>query len=310
MLFVTYRNIFFGIIGALSLVCVGALLVWGLAFGIEFTGGTLVSFHYTGTQPSKSVLEEKLAGLGYGSFSLRQSGDTGYMLRMRDLSQTEYSAVEKILAEDAGSGFVMEQRSTVGPVIGGELKNKALVAIVLVVLCIMLYVAIAFRGVAGEKEHNATVSSWTYGIVAVFVLVHDLLIPIGTFAILGHFLGAEVDVLIVVGLLSILVNSVNDAIVIFDRVRENLRKDRERRAEEPFANIVGRSLKETYARSLNTSLTVLIVTLTLLFIGGKTTMYFALTLVAGVIAGTYSSIALAAPLLVTLEARNRKKKGM
>jgi preprotein translocase subunit SecF len=158
-----------------------------------------------------------------------------------------------------------------------------------------------------EGKEPEGISSWTYGLVAIFVLVHDLLIPLGVFAALGFFAGAEVDVLIVMALLTILGYSVNDTIVIFDRVRENLKHNEEEKLEEDYATTVGRSLTQTYARSINTSLTTLMVVLSLLLFGGSTTMYFALTLAAGVLAGTYSSIALAAPLLVTADDRRRRK---
>jgi preprotein translocase subunit SecF len=315
MIFVTYRKLFYSLIGALSLGCVLALLGWGLVFGIEFTGGTLVTFHYEGSAPSKQELDGRLETLNLGAFSLRPS-ENGYFLRIRELSQDEYRAVETALAENVGGTLSVDSRATVGPVIGNELKSKALVAVVVVITLIVLYVALAFRGVgsatktspnAKQHEEDGTVSSWSYGLIAVLVLIHDILVPLGAFALLGHFFGAEVDVLIVVGILTILGYSVNDTIVIFDRVRENIRRRREAHSNETFAEVVGHSLRETYGRSINTSLTVLIVTLALLFLGGKTTMYFALTLVVGVVAGTYSSIALAAPLLVTLEARKRKK---
>lgn len=312
MLFVTKRTLFFSLIAALSLAAVAALVVWGLRFGIEFTGGTIVEVAYD-ERPAKELLENRIGDAAIddlGSFSLRASGDAGYILRTRDVTEVEYQMLEDALAVE-DTGFEEERRATVGPTIGEELRNKAFVAIGVVALLIILYVAFAFRNVRSDEEgeeDTTGVSSWTYGLVAIFVLVHDLLIPLGLFAYLGAFLGAEVDVLIVMALLTILGYSVNDTIVIFDRVRENLLKNREDRIEEPFAETVGRSLSQTYARSINTSLTTLFVVVSLLVFGGSTTTYFALVLATGVLAGTYSSLALAAPLLVAVEERQRKKR--
>jgi preprotein translocase subunit SecF len=317
MFFVQHRKIFYSIIGALSVIAIGALLIWRVVFGIEFTGGTMIEIAYEGERPAKELLESRVAELAFGNSSLRRSGDDGYFLRLRDISEEEYQKVREALSPQ-GAELVEKRRSTVGPTIGEELKNKALVAIVIVVLLIILYVAFAFRNVriadddesqAKKKLYTPDISSWNYGFISILVLLHDILIPLGVFAFLGKFAGAEVDVLIVMALLTILGYSVNDTIVIFDRVRENLLKNRDERVEEAFALTVGTSLSQTYARSINTSLTTLMVVLSLLIFGGSTTMYFALTLAAGVFAGTYSSLALAAPLLVTLEERKRLKAG-
>ncbi len=307
MFFINHRKIFYVLIGALSVFSVVALFVWGLVFGIEFTGGTIVEVSYNGTVPEKSILEGNLNELNYGKYSLRQTGDNGYILRMRDSTEDEYQNIKKALSVE-GSELVEKHRASVGPTIGGELKNKALVAISIVVLLIVLYVAFAFRNVRDEDEAKGGVgvSSWVYGFVSILVLVHDVLVPLGMFSLMGYFWGAEVDVLIVTALLTILGYSVNDTIIIFDRVRENLKENREKNVAESFAFTVGKSLSQTYARSINTSFTTLMVVLALLVFGGPTTMYFALTLSVGILAGTYSSLAIGAPLLVTIEARQKK----
>lgn len=312
MFFVENRKKIFGIIGTLVAFAVGGLLFWGLNFGIEFTGGTFIEVAYVGERPVKTEVEEHLDAVPeLGSYSLRHSDEDGYILRTRDITEEKYREVREALSFPE-SELIEKRRATVGPVIGEELKNKALVAIAIVIVLIIFYVAFAFRNVRGDEDEEETeltgVSSWTYGLVAIFVLGHDLLIPLGVFAALGQFAGAEVDVLIVMALLTILGYSVNDTIVIFDRVRENLKENEEERIVEDFDETVGKSLSQTYARSINTSLTTLFVVLSLLFLGGPTTVYFALTLAVGVIAGTYSSLALAAPLLVTAEERQRLKR--
>jgi preprotein translocase subunit SecF len=308
MFFVNHRGIVYKIIGILSVLSVVALLWWGLDYSIEFTGGTLIEVAYEGGYPDKNLLENNLNKLDIGNYSLRTSGDNGYLLRTKDITEEEYTKVRDALSVD-GSTLVEKRRATVGPTIGEELKNKAFAAIVVVVLLIIFYVAFAFRNVRTEEDDETPgVSSWIYGFVSIFVLMHDILIPLGMFAVLGHFMGAEVDVLIVMALLTILGYSVNDTIVIFDRVRENLLKNNYDNIKEDFEVTVGKSLSQTYARSINTSITTLIMILSLLVFGGSTTMYFALTLAVGVFAGTYSSVALAAPLLVTIEKYQKKKR--
>lgn len=312
MFFITHRKIFYTLLAVLSLFSVVALVVWRLAFGIEFTGGTIVEVAYLGERPEKVVLEEKLTALEYGNYSLRASDDDAYILRLRDITEEEYGQVKEALSVP-DSELVEKRRASIGPIIGEELKNKALMAIAVVITLIVLFVAFAFRNVREEEDEDGSleqsvgVSSWSYGFIAIFVLVHDILIPLAMFSVLGHFFGAEVDVLIVMALLTILGYSVNDTIIIFDRVRENLKKNREENITEEFEVTVGTSLSQTYARSINTSLTTLFVVMSLFVFGGPTTMYFALTLAVGVLAGAYSSIMLAAPLLVTVEKYQKAK---
>ena len=174
-------------------------------------------------------------------------------------------------------------------------------AITLVLLVIAIFFAFVFRKV------SKPISSWKYGLVVLLALAHDVIVPVGAFAILGHFFGAEVDTLFVTALLVILGFSVHDSIVVFDRVRENLKKNQEgNNSKEPFDETVGKSVSQTIARSINTSLTVVIVLLVLFFTGPASAHYFVLTLLIGIIAGTYSSIFLGSPLLVTLEKRQKK----
>ena len=181
--------------------------------------------------------------------------------------------------------------NSIGPSVGQELTRKAILAIILVSLAIIFFIAFAFRKV------SKPVSSWKYGIIAIVSLLHDVIIPIGLFVILSHFYGAEVDTLFVVAVLTILGLSVSDTIVIFDRIRENLR-NQESIAKINFSEIVGKSLDQSYVRSICTSLTVILVLLSLFFFGPVSTKYFALMLTAGMFFGTYSSIFLASPLLV------------
>jgi len=192
----------------------------------------------------------------------------------------------------AGSGGVVQKRfSSIGPTVGSNLATNAVYGIIGVVLAIILFVTFAFRKVSDA------VSSWAYGSVAIIALLHDILVPSALFAVLGVTAGAQIDLLFVMALLAILGFSVNDTIVVFDRIRENLREHHDQ-GQESFADIVGTSLQQTFARSVNTSLTTLIVLAALYLLGGESTELFSLTLLVGVIAGTYSSLFFASPLLV------------
>ena len=192
--------------------------------------------------------------------------------------------------------------NSIGPSVGRELTKKAIIAIILVSLAIILFIAFAFRKV------SKPVSSWKYGLIAVVTLLHDVTIPSGIFVIISKYSGAELDTLFVVAVLTILGLSVSDTIVIFDRIRENLNNNKENRIVISFGETVGQSLKQSFARSIATSLTVILVLLSLVFFGPVSTKYFALMLSAGMFFGTYSSIFLASSLLVLVEERQHKDK--
>lgn len=301
MFVIRYRAIFFGITAVVLALSIGAIAFFGLHFGLDFTGGSLVEVSYSNERPQKALVEQDLAELDFGSISLRQSGDNdAYILRMRDLKEEERQRVVDVLSRGGSLEMKVERFASVGPVIGIELRNKAILAIVVVTLSMMLFIAYVFRQV------SKPVSSWKYGVIAIVALLHDIVVPTGVFAVLGYMFGTEVDVLFVVALLAILGYSLNDTIVVFDRVRENLRENQEHSRREEFELTVGKSLNQTYTRSINTALTTAVVLLALFFIGSSATRDFALVLIAGVVAGTYSSIFLASPLLVAWERLGRK----
>ncbi len=290
----------------------GILATLGLPLGIDFTGGALTEVSYT-ERPEKVQAEMALESIGLGNYSLRETidetGRDGYILRSRDLTEEERIAVDEAL-HHIGQGGEVIRFTSIGPVIGEELKQKAIWAIGAVVLIIVFYVAYAFSGV------SKPVSSWRYGGITILALLHDVLVPTAVFSVLAYFTGAEVDVLFVMALLAVLGYSVNDTIVVFDRVRENLVKHRieKRRKVEvvggmqkeeieysftkPFKEIVGESVEQTLTRSINTSVTTFLALAALFVLGGDVTQNFALMLIAGVVAGTYSSICIANPLLI------------
>lgn len=309
MYIVTHRRIFFAITGVIVAIAIGAIAVFGLPLSIDFTGGSLVEVAYQGTRPPIPELTRKVQDLALGEISLRESGTNGAILRTRTLTPAEHEAVLAALAPQNDAAAVASSSAasltelrfnSIGPSLGSELAKKALWALAAVMLAIMLYIAWAFRQV------SRPVSSWVYGFIVVGVLFHDVLVPAGFYALLCHFTGAQVDALFAVALLAILGYSVNDTIVIFDRVREHLHTNEEHKVVEPFALTVGKSVTETLGRSINTSLTVALALLALIFFGAEETVDFALVLLVGVIAGTYSSICFAAPLLVPLAERFAK----
>jgi preprotein translocase subunit SecF len=308
---IKHRRIFLFIGAAIALTAGIILATFGLKPGIDFTGGTLTEVQY-GTMPEKSSIEAVLGELGLGNSAVRESsGEFGssYIVTTRTLTVEEQKALSEDLTQ-LGSDATVLRTTSVGPVIGEEMKSKAFWAIGAVLVVTIIYVAFAFFGI------GKPVSSWIYGSMTVLVLFHDILVPIAVMSLLGYFLGLEVDVLFVTALLTILGYSVNDTIVIFDRVREKLvqnRTEHRTRIEEPggiardevdytlnrpFADLVGEAVSETMPRSINTSLTVLFALLALYFFGSVVTQTFALVLIAGVFAGAYSSIFIASPLLV------------
>lgn len=321
MFAITYRKILLTIA---ALIMVGSAViigVFGLKLGIDFTGGTLMEVVFVEI-PTQATVEENLAQYELGAISVREAtsddGRTGYIIRTRDLSENERESIEGTLTS-LGSGAEITRYTSIGPVIGQELRDKAGWAIFGVVSIIVLYVAFAFAGI------GVPVSSWVYGLVTIVVLIHDVLVPTAVMSLLGYFVGVEVDVLFVMALLAVLGYSVNDTIVVFDRVRENLIKNRtEKRTKKtepggivkeeveykltaPYETIVGSAVSETMARSINTSLTTMAALVALYFIGGSVTQTFALILIAGVVAGAYSSICIASPFVVAYAEWKAKK---
>lgn len=284
------------------LACLTSVAVFGLRLGTDFTGGTLVQVTYQ-QRPAPEALQGALDQAGLKGYSLRGASTNDYILRAGNLTADQRAQLSQVLSVDGAYPATISQLTEVGPTIGKELRNKSLTAIVLVLLCILLFIAFAFRKV------SQPVSSWVYGVIALVALLHDIIVPVGFYAALGHFTGAQVDTLFVTAVLTVLGFSIHDTIVVFDRTRENLRINQERNRREDFADTAGRSLQQTFVRSINTSMTVLFTLLVLFFIGPASTRDFALTLLVGIIAGTYSSIFLATPLLVVWERYSAQNVG-
>ncbi len=304
---VTYRKIWFALSALLLAASSWAFFTYGFNLSIDFKGGTLTEVHYSANMPLKdeiensvgSFLDDRRLPAGRQGFSVRPTGTDGYVIRTRELSEGEKATLKSALLP-AGTTGTIERQTTVGPTAGAELKGKAFKAIIVVVLMIVLFITFAFRKV------SKPVASWKYGLATIIALAHDVIIPAGIFVVLGHYMGIEIDLLFVTGLLAILGYSVHDTIVVFDRVRENLGLKNVHTNEE-FEKVVGESVRQTFGRSINTSLTIFITLLALYIYGSVATETFALLLLVGVVVGTYSSIFVASPLLVTF-ARLQKGK--
>lgn len=299
------KYIFLSISGFLVLASIFAVSFWGLKLGIDFTGGSLLEVEFKETRPDISEIKQAVGSLA-GEVVLQPAGERNVILRMRHIDEDTHGRLLRQLAKLAP----LEEKKfvAIGPIVGGELKRKSLIALSLAIFVIIFYISWAFRksapvraeAVLGEKPP----SSWKYGFTAILALVHDILIPTGIFSALGRFYGIQIDIFFVTALLTIMGFSVHDTIVVFDRIRENLRN---LKTKEPFAAIVNRSINDTMARSINTSLTTLLVLIAVLFLGGETTRLLALALSLGMIFGTYSSIFVASPLLVVWQSLTPKR---
>lgn len=267
-----------------------ALSIWGLRLGIDFTGGSLT----TVTIPSKPAVEsvrDALVRSQLGEAIVQSGGVDSYIIRLPYLTNDQHELLKKTL-NDSFATTSEQSFETVGPTVGNELRQRAVVALSLVLLAIIVYITWAFR-----KVSSGPVPSWVYGTSAFIALAHDVLMVVGVFAVLGHFFNVEIDSLFITALLTVLGFSVHDTIVVFDRIRERLHVS----TEHTYEGIVNESLNQTLVRSINTSLTTVIVLIALLLFGGPPIRFFVLALAMGIISGTYSSIFVASPLLVVYE---------
>lgn len=305
---IKYRKIFYLISGFLLLGSLLSISIWGLKPGIDFAGGSLLSVSFEEKVPESRWVINTLEGLNLGEVSVR-SGEDGFIIRTREISQSDKDRILIALAATQEYRPIEKNFSSIGPVLGKEAVYKSWVSIVLVLLAIVLFIAFAFRKISASTTNglnrNNKLSSWIYGLVTIFALLHDVLIPTGVFAVLGRFAGFEVDTLFVTALLVILGFSVHDTIVVFDRVRENLLKNEEYKEGKDFETVVGESVSQTLVRSINTSLTTLLSITVLYFFGPESVQNFSLTLLIGVAIGTYSSIFIGSPLLVTINSWKR-----
>lgn len=301
MLIIKYRSFFFWLTGIILVAAIVSLIVFRLPLSIEFTGGSLVEVAYTDARPDIGALKTEVSEAGFADAIIRESGEAGITARTHTLTPEEHTTLLGALSQGDTHPLTELRFNSIGPSLGSELAIKALYAIGLVMLAIVLYIAFTFRKV------SRPVPSWGYGLVVIAMLAIDIIVPAGFFAVYAHLTGAQADALFVVALLALLGYCVNDVIVIFDRVRENLKKNVDANKKEEFENTVGHSIDETLGRSINTSLTVALALLAIIFFGADATRDFALVMLVGVVVGTFSSIARSAPLLIPIAKAFAKK---
>jgi preprotein translocase subunit SecF len=301
MFIVTYRKFFYALSALLVVASLGALFMWGLLFGIDFKGGSLIEVEYETVRPDKELVAQELDTLSIGEYSIRETGERGFIVRTREIAPAEKNLILSAFSLNATASFSEKRFDSIGPILGKEALQKAWISIILVLLAIVIFITFVFRRV------SQPISSWKYGLIAILALAHDVIIPMGVFATLGHFAGIEIDTLFVTALLVILGFSIHDTIVVFDRVRENLKRNVEYKEKKTFDVIVGESINQTFVRSINTSLSTLIAVAVLYVWGPDATKHFSLALLVGLTAGTYSSIFLGSPLLVTVFKWQEKK---
>ncbi|MDP2624563.1 MAG: protein translocase subunit SecF, partial [Candidatus Peregrinibacteria bacterium] len=338
------RNLWFSFSGLLVIAALIAIPTNGLKFGLDFTGGTRMEIQFEEPVDGEALsnnlltLEEDLLGMetteettasspenapitpeelleeietvsieaideeeeeipvDFGEPIIVASGDNTIIIRMKHISNESHEAI--LAALESEFGPLEETRfETIGPTIGSTMKEKAIIALIIALVMIVIYIAFAFRHI---PRH---LSPWRFGASAIAALVHDVLITLGIFVVLGSVLGVEIDALFITALLTIMGFSVHDTIVTFDRIRENLKYQK---SDETFETVANRAVNETIARSMNTSMSTLFTIAALFALGAESIHFFLLALIIGLIAGTYSSIFIATPILVWWQSRKSK----
>lgn len=305
MFIVQYKKIFICLSLALVVLSIFSIFSFGLKPSIEFKGGALLEAEYSAVRPDSSLLLEAIKVSDIGPAVIQPTGEKGYIVKTRNLSEAEHRKLLETLT--LGGAYPASEKSftSIGPSVGSELKQKAILSIVAVILAIILFITYSFRKVSMPHSlATQAVPSWKYGVITIITLLHDIIISTGFFALLGFYTAAEADTLFVLALLTILGLSVHDKIVVFDRIRENLREG----AKESFPEVVGASTNQTIVRSINITLTIIFVLIPLYLFGPETTQNFALILAIGLFFGIYSSLFFASPLLVWVEERQKKDK--
>lgn len=296
MRLLNYYKYLFALSGIILILGIISLGVFGLRLGIDFKGGTVTEIEFA-NPVDQNKIRSVLDADGIKNYQLQLTGDKGVIIRTEAIEKEQHDKISADIKSQVGD-FTEKRFDSFGPVVGQELKKDAIYELLLVSLGIMLYIGYAFRKV------TRPITAWQFGVAAIIALLHDLLIVMGIFSLLGHFYAIEIDSLFVTAMLTVLGFSVHDTIIVFDRIRENLKVY----AGQSTEFIVNHSISQTLVRSLNTSLTVLFVLLAMLLFGGATIKFFVLALLIGIATGTYSSIFVASPIIVLLQNwRNRKR---
>jgi preprotein translocase subunit SecF len=302
--FTKYKNFYYGFSGILFFLSLLAIVFLGVVPGVEFSGGSVIEVKYEQERPTTEQVVEKLESVDLHEVNVQPLGEDGFLIKVKESEEQVYEEIIGALEQAE-----VVQFEAIGPTVGSELKNKSVVAVLIASVLVIFYISIIFQ------QKSGSVSSLKYGVIATGIaFFHDIFILIGIFAVLGYFYGVPVTVPVVVALLTTLGYSLNDTVVIFDRIRENLRrkeKDREEKSSRGELEVViDKSLNEVLGRSLSTSVTTLLVLFSLLFLVGGDIYYFTLALIMGVVLGTYSSIFLAGPLVLDWNKEKKDKNSL
>lgn len=298
--FVKYARYLLAVSSIVTVISLAALFKWGLKPSIDFTGGSLMEVKFSGTVPDNASAEAAMKSLGQPNALIQRTDDNKLIIRTAFLDENQHQAVLKGLRakfENKDNKVNEDQFETIGAAVSSQLRKRSVTAVILVVFSIVAFVAYAFRSV------SFPVASWKYGVTAIIAAMHDVLLVVGVFAFLGHYYHVEVDIGFVVALLTVMGYSVQDTIVVYDRIRENLLH----RRSGSFSEMVDIGLNETLMRSINTTLITLIPLVALYVLGGATIQNFALALIVGIASGAYSSIFVASPLLAYVDKYQNKK---
>ncbi|MDP3093736.1 MAG: protein translocase subunit SecF [bacterium] len=292
--FLKYTKVYYIFSGVLILASLISLLIFGLKFSIDFLGGSILEVNFE-NRPENSAIQEKLKDINnLGEMVIQPTGAKGVIMRMKEVDENIHQQIISRLQEISK---IEEKRfESIGPVIGKELRQKTIILIIVSLAALLIYIAVAFRKI------SRPLSSWQYGIISIITLFFDVLIPIGVFASLGKFYNVQFSIPIVIALLTLLGYTINDKVVVFDRVRENLLRTK----GGDFNACVNQSLNQVLVRSISTGSCTLLVLLAIFFFGGETLKYFSLTLIIGIIVGTCSSLFLASPLLVSWQEMGKR----
>lgn len=298
--FIKYSKLWFAVTIVTVILSVAALATWGLKYGIDFTGGSLLELSFSQERPATASLQELLQKIGLQENIIQTSGSDRFIIRTTFLTEDNHQILFKQLRdsyEKNGNQVREERLETIGASVSQQLRQRAVGAIIWVNVGIIIYVAYAFRKV------SRPVASWKYGALAIIALTHDVLVVLGFFALLGRFAGVEIETDFILALLTVLGFSVTDTIVVYDRIRENVT----RHSAAEFGEMINVALNETLMRSINTTLTVLLPLFALFYLGGASIHNFSLALIIGMASGAYSSIFIASPLLAFVERWQRRK---
>ncbi|MEK7508081.1 MAG: protein translocase subunit SecF [Patescibacteria group bacterium] len=292
------RNVYFTISAIAVGVAIAAIALFGFKEAVDFSGGTLWQFRVNVEKPVVSDIKKIFqADFAHEEVAINyDSQNNVFLARLKEINEVDHQRFLQIL-NGKFKGFQELSFQSIGPSIGGELRKNAVIAMILALIGISLYIAYAFR------KASRPISSWKYGVVTLLTLFHDVAIPAGLLAFLGYKLNVEIDGNFVVALLVVVGFSVHDTIVVFDRIRENLILHRDKKK---FSEIINESVNQTLARSINTSFTLILVLVSLYFVGPINLHYFILTLIVGVTTGIYSSIFIASPGLLVIGGKSAK----